>query len=174
MKQNNKIMLCITLTLLWTTIIFSFSLQPGDASSDMSQGFGRWLLETFLPGLLEYIKNLSMEEMEQMHFLLRKGAHFTEYFALGVLAGITTLFMLKAKLVHRGLAAFGYCVLAASVDEAIQLFVPGRAGRVADVCLDSFGAVMGICFLFFIVHLLVVFGGTVTIAKQNKSKNYIE
>lgn len=141
---NNKKTIFIILTLIWTAIIFSFSLQSGDVSSDMSSGFGRWLIETFMPGLLEYMEHLPMEELDKLHFILRKGAHFTEYFLLGILSSASMSLRENVKKPYKGWAAFVYCILVASVDETIQYFVPGRAGRIADVCLDSFGAVMGI------------------------------
>ncbi len=70
------------LTVCWIMVIFSFSLQPAEVSSDVSSGFGKWFLETFLPGLLKQMEELPAERLEFWHTLLRKGAHFTEYFVL--------------------------------------------------------------------------------------------
>lgn len=146
MKQNKK-NIYIALTLLWTVIIFSFSLQPGEVSSDMSQGFGRWLLQTFAPWLLDYMESLSPEQLEYLHFLLRKCAHFTEYFILGVLA-ISAVY--QTKFSNKWRYALLYGVLVAAIDETIQRFVPERAGRLADVFLDSSGVFFGIiCYLLF-------------------------
>ena len=37
-----------------------------------------------------------------------------------------------------------FCILYAASDEFHQLFVPGRAGLITDVCIDSAGALLGI------------------------------
>ena len=37
-----------------------------------------------------------------------------------------------------------FCLAVACVDETIQLFVPGRAGRLTDVGIDTLGAALGI------------------------------
>ncbi len=149
-RMNNKRILSRIATVVWTMVIFGFSLQPGAMSSDVSSGFGQWLLKTFLPGLLEYFEKISVEQMEHFHFLLRKGAHFTEYCILGILTGLAIVSVDRIREKYKELAAFGYCVFVACVDETIQRFVPERAGRIADVCLDSFGAAVGV-FLFFII-----------------------
>ena len=48
------------------------------------------------------------------------------------------------KLVYRGLFAAVFSCIYASSDEIHQLFVPGRAGQVRDVLIDTSGAVAGI------------------------------
>ena len=138
-KHRKEIL--ISLTLLWTCIIFTFSLQPADASSELSQGFGRWLVETFLPGFMEYMESMTQEQLDFWHHILRKCGHFTEYFILGVVATITVF---QVKINRKMLSALGYCILVASVDETIQLFVSGRSGQITDVMLDSVGALTGV------------------------------
>ena len=41
-----------------------------------------------------------------------------------------------------GISAVAVAVLYAATDEIHQLFVPGRAGRFSDVCIDTLGAVI--------------------------------
>ena len=53
----------------------------------------------------------------------------------------------------------GFCLLVASVDETIQLFVSGRSGQVSDVVLDFVGALCGITLLLIIIK---VFGKEVS------------
>ena len=151
-RMNNKRILSRIATVVWTMVIFGFSLQPGAMSSDVSSRFGQWLLKTFLPGLLEYFEKMSVEQMEHFHFLLRKGAHFTEYCILGILTGLAIVSVDRIREKYKELEAFGYCVLVACVDETIQRFVPERAGRIADVCLDSLGAAVGVLLLFIIIR----------------------
>ncbi|MFR9006319.1 MAG: VanZ family protein [Collinsella aerofaciens] len=61
-------------------------------------------------------------------FLIRKAAHFTEYFILALLSSYA--FDPKRSAGSEGVvAACVLCVLVSSIDETIQLFVPGRCGR---------------------------------------------
>lgn len=133
--KNKKIILIIS-TIIWTAVIFSFSLQSGKASGDLSGSVLEALLGLFAPGVLE-----SQEKLEMFHLILRKCAHFTEFMILGVLSSIALKYM---KVGYKGAVGLGYCVLIASLDETLQLFVSGRAGRVQDVLIDSAGAFVGI------------------------------
>ena len=142
--MTKKAPIYITITFIWIAVIFSFSLQPGDTSSQISSGFGKWLIEVFMPGLLEAIEFMSTEVLERMHYLLRKCAHFSEYFVLGILMRMT---ILQTRIRLKLFMAFVGCVMVASIDETIQRFVSGRSGRIADVVLDSVGAFCGICFV---------------------------
>ena len=81
--------------------------------------------------------------------LIRKSAHFLEFFLLGV-------FLTKALGFHN-LKVFrsvcldlSLCLLVAAADETIQAFVPGRSSKAADVLLDLAGAAAGMlsCMLF--------------------------
>ena len=141
--MKNKRFIFITITLIWTAVIFSFSLQSGEVSGDLSGSVLEALLGFFMPGVLE-----SPEKLELFHLILRKCAHFTEFMILGVLSSITLKHM---KVGYKSIIGLGYCVLIASLDETLQLFVSGRAGRVQDVLIDSAGALAGIviAFIFF-------------------------
>ena len=130
----------ITLTIVWTIIIFSFSLQPADTSSQVSSGFGRWLIEVFAPNFIDEFESMSEEQLAYIHFLLRKCAHFTEYFILGALVLLSQRHTEIRRKVFNGLVI---CMLVASVDETIQLFVSGRSGQISDVLLDTAGAAVG-------------------------------
>jgi VanZ family protein len=67
--------------------------------------------------------------------VLRKAAHVTEYAVLGGL-------LLRA--VRRAPFALALGLLNALTDELHQSFVPGRAGRPADVAIDAAGLLCGI------------------------------
>ena len=138
--MKNKRFIFITITLIWTAVIFSFSLQSGEVSGDLSGSVLEALLGFFMPGVLE-----SPEKLELFHLILRKCAHFTQFMILGVLSSITLKHM---KVGYKSIIGLGYCVLIASLDETLQLFVSGRAGRVQDVLIDSAGALAGIVIVF--------------------------
>ena len=71
-------------------------------------------------------------------YLIRKLAHFAEYFALGCVASL--LFPLS---LHRQALCAGLCLLAGLLDETIQIF-SGRGDQVRDIWLDFAGALAAI------------------------------
>ena len=138
--MKNKRFIFITITLIWTAVIFSFSLQSGEVSGDLSGSVLEALLGFFMPGVLE-----SPEKLELFHLILRKCAQFTEFMILGVLSSIALKYM---KVGCKSIIGLGYCMLIASLDETLQLFVSGRAGRVQDALIDSAGALVGVLVVF--------------------------
>ena len=112
---------------LWSLFIFSNSLLPATESSNISGGLSYTVYE-FL--------NLNLD-FELFHTFIRKCAHFTEYAILGLFAGFAFKKEYFIKIVL-------LCVLVASCDETIQLFVEGRSGQVSDVLIDSIGSLTGI------------------------------
>lgn len=131
--KTNPRLVCLTLmTILWTLIIFSFSLQSGEESGKLSSGIVAWVVSLFFPDDFTHI--------ELVHFLVRKAAHFTEYFILGVLLSLNVR---EAKWKKVLLAPWILGTLVASCDETIQLFSDGRAGQITDVMLDSSGVLTG-------------------------------
>lgn len=115
--------------ILWTLFIFSNSMLPAIESSDISSG---------LSYKIYYLLNLTVD-FELFHTFIRKCAHFIEYAILGIFAGLSFKKEYFIKIVL-------LCVLVASCDETIQLFVEGRSGQVSDVLLDSIGSFTGILF----------------------------
>jgi VanZ family protein len=110
-------------------IIFYYSGKPATASNQDSELIIR--VFSFL-GL-----DLNSVLGEMASFAVRKAAHFTEYFIL---------FLLWFNLLHDkfGLKkAIGYSIAAVFLysvtDELHQMFVPGRAARIADVMIDLSG-----------------------------------
>ena len=118
-KGRIKIILKGSALVLWCVVIFMFSANNADESNKQSNAV-----------------------FNTATFIIRKLAHFSEYALLGILAFIN-LAMVK-KLGYRGLFAAVFSCIYASSDEIHQLFVPGRAGQVGDVLIDTSGAVAGI------------------------------
>ena len=135
-KENRMKKVFIMLTLIWVAVIFSFSMQPGRLSGDLSGSILETVLGFFLPRILE-----NPEQLELFHLIFRKCAHFTEFMILGVLSSIALSYM---KLQNKRVCGLVFCVTVAALDEIIQLFVDGRAGRVQDVLIDGVGAFVGI------------------------------
>lgn len=146
-KMKKKKWIFIAITFIWVGVIYSFSLQPGDISGDMSGSLVRRILALFMPGVLD-----NPEQLEMWHFIFRKCGHFAEYLVLGVLSTMTVLQM---ELRNRNVFGIGFCVLVASVDETIQLFVSGRAGRMQDVMIDTSGAIVGTFIMLICINTIL-------------------
>lgn len=131
--MNYKLIIYTCLTIAWILFIFSFSMQSGEESSQISGGIVLQVLAILFPQGFAYA--------EQLEFLIRKLAHFAEYFVLGVLVLKT---LKQARCPRQVIGGLIICVLVASCDETIQLFSGGRSGKVVDVLLDSVGSWCGI------------------------------
>ena len=135
----------IIVTCIWIGIIFSFSLQPGEISGDLSESFLIRILAMFSPELLN-----KPEQMEILHTVLRKCAHFSEYFILGIFS--SQIFFQKGTK-KRCLFGMFLSLAVAFVDESIQYFVPERAAKILDVMLDGTGALIGILMVVWISYI---------------------
>ncbi len=121
----------LVLVVLFISVIWGNSLVVGENSGSLSAGVVVWV-----QGLLQ---SLGLPFAWVSNFLIRKAAHFTEYFILALLA--SHAFDPRRSAGTEGVvAACVLCVLVSSIDETIQLFVPGRCGQVADVLIDCSGA----------------------------------
>ena len=143
MKRNKRFIVFLGLTILWIMVIFSFSLQTGDESSQVSGGIVTWFVEMIFPAGFAYI--------EEVEFLIRKAAHFTEYFVLGILTSLTVR---ETRCMRLLLAPWLCGTAVACCDETIQLFSAGRTGQLIDVLLDSTGVFCGCGALYMIVAVL--------------------
>lgn len=87
------------------------------------------------------------------NFVVRKCAHFTEYMVLGILA--THTFDLEGRRTFDVLLPTAvFLLLVPSIDETIQLFVPGRAGMITDVMIDCCGATTGVVLRYLLRSLI--------------------
>ena len=125
--------------ILWSAVIFTLSTDAFSAANTGS------VLEHILRWI---VPSISQDRFEAIHFLIRKSAHFTEYF----------IFFL---LLYRGIRAgrngwhwswaFGAWFIAAvysCLDEIHQSFVASRTASAWDSLLDSTGALVALFVLF--------------------------
>ncbi len=141
-----KKFLKLLFVLFWMCLIFFFSMDSGDASSIKSNSIIDHMSQFFLG------KNITLEEKEiireKYEYPLRKGAHLTLYFCLGV----SVLLLLKEyHLITKKEIIISICLvfLYACSDEIHQLFVPNRSGELLDVLLDTFGGSLGVLSISF-------------------------
>lgn len=157
------------ITIFWMAVIFSFSAQPARQSSQVSGGvayrIAEWQSNLFH---LERTQGELAVQAEAMQLIIRKGAHMGEYALLAFLLCLHfryyKFFVKRIPHTPSGAARFFFGISRfpairqivlpalfittgyAATDEFHQLFVPGRAGRLTDVCIDSIGGIGGIIF----------------------------
>lgn len=133
--MKTKRIIYTTLLILWMIIIFCFSNQTGEESQLVSNKIVNGMIN-----IIDYITDNRLS-VEEISLIVRKLAHFTIYFILGILAFLT----LNSYGVRKPLIfSIILCLLYAITDEIHQLFVNGRYGSIIDVMIDSFGSIIGI------------------------------
>lgn len=125
------------LSILWMGVIFSFSSKEAVESSKDSRSF---ITSTIVNVYKLFDSDASDEEIDNIVEVfdtpVRKLAHFTEYFILGILI----LLSFKSYGIQNIYLMILFCFLYAVSDEVHQLFVVGRYCSFFDVIVDSLGS----------------------------------
>ncbi len=94
-----------------------------------------------LPVLHWIFPAASASALEEMHFLVRKCGHITEYFVLGLLLLRAFRAGQRNMRWRWALAAIAIAACYAALDEWHQSFVPGRGGlELSDILIDTASA----------------------------------
>ncbi|HET6784599.1 MAG TPA: VanZ family protein, partial [Erysipelotrichaceae bacterium] len=128
------------LTLAWIFVIFSFSLQNGSISSLQSG-----VITKYIHSLLSNI-NMNLE-LKLLSLIIRKLAHFTEFFILGCLVRKSSIDLKRNDLLL-------FIFLIPILDEFIQSFIPDRAMSVIDMGIDSLGIIFGLVCISLLDYLI--------------------
>lgn len=123
--------------LLWLGFIFI-----GSTDLMSSEHTSRFLI----PFLLWLKPDISPATLAQIHFVLRKLGHITEYAILAMLfwraLRCGTNRQMKISILF--VSVWALCATFAASDEFHQSFVSSRSGAIGDVGIDSVGAVFGL------------------------------
>lgn len=130
--------------ILMMYLIFAFSSQTGEVSGELSYKISYKIVE-IKSEVLHEGKDYGQlcYEADEIHYYVRKAAHMTEYFLLAVAVSFP-LYVYRIRGFMLFLLAGIICVGFAGLDEYHQSFVAGRGPSIQDVCIDSFGALIGI------------------------------
>lgn len=142
------------LLVIWMGFIFSMSCENAEESSNTSGQTIKVVLST-VPEFEKQPEEVKKNIIEELQFIVRKSAHFIGYMILGILA--SGLILQYENINKKYILSFLICVIYAISDEIHQLFVPGRAGQVRDVLIDSAGSFLGIILVMAFVKLLIKF-----------------
>jgi VanZ family protein len=125
--------------IVWSVVIFTMSTDTFSADHT------KWVFEPILRWL---IPGLAQSQYDYIHHIIRKCAHFSEYFVYLLLlyralrgrqSGWRWMWGLSALFI-----AAGYSLL----DEFHQVFVPSRGPSIYDSLLDTVGAFVALLVLW--------------------------
>ena len=141
MKKIKVISCIVSIALM--ALIFFFSSQPADESSNISGGITEKITELIIK-LLNIPTSSHPDIYSKIHFLVRKAAHFSLYFVLGASYANSVLQLYGVSAKRAYVIALVFSVMYAATDEIHQMFVPGREGKLSDIFIDGSGAFCGI------------------------------
>ena len=172
LSARTKIALVISAAavLVFCGFIFYMSAQPAEDSDIMSLGIVYRIISFIVPGYENMPYADQVYWQSNLNHIVRKAAHFTEYAVLGMLVAnlLWRIARMKAeqagewaerpaaasstpmeqnhktRILQVGLWSWVLATAYAATDEIHQMFVPGRAGMITDVLLDSAGVLTGI------------------------------
>ncbi|OUQ43411.1 hypothetical protein B5E64_14920 [Drancourtella sp. An12] len=150
------------LVAVWMVVIFLFSAQPSDESSKESLFVGRMVGQIFVKDFEEWPEEEQEAFAEAINYPVRKTAHATEYAILGIFVFMRCRCQDTWSRKRMIATAWGISTVYAATDEFHQIFVPGRAGMVTDVMIDSSGALAGI--------LLAALAGFIIIGRNRRTE----
>lgn len=142
--------------------IFSFSSQDGGVSAGTSRQFTEIVLKIL--GL-----ECNDRTIEIINPVIRKVAHFSVYMLLGALTMLTCE-TFKWQRAYKFDFSIMFAFVFACSDELHQRLVPGRSGELADVCLDTVGAMLGVL----IVLAIALICQKIKNKKETKQKKLAE
>lgn len=130
--MNRRLAIKYILVAIWMLVIFFMSNEIAGTSSARSDE------------IVRTIQSIGISTPEGvLTFLVRKAAHISAYFILGILLfNLLEEYGLGVKKMI--FASIAIAIIYACTDEIHQIFVPGRSGEVRDVLIDTAGAAAGV------------------------------
>jgi VanZ family protein len=121
----------------WPAVAWAIVISLFSTSAFTSESTSRIII----PILHVLMPHAAIATLLEIHHIIRKCGHFTEYFILSLLVLHGIRAGRRDARIGWALAAIAIVACYASLDEFHQIFVPGRTPAVADVLLDTIGAV---------------------------------
>ncbi len=140
--------------LIMICIIGWFSSQSSVDSNELSKYFLKWIGLISESEWQAYIETgVESPKLASMNLMIRKMAHFTLYFVLGLCMALVLCYFRKFD--RRGqwltvitVGMIGLC------DEVHQYFVPGRYMDMRDVMTDTLGGICAVLLISIVKHNL--------------------
>ena len=160
--KNRKIFLVLAiislvLVVLTAIMIFYFSSESGEQSTQTSNGVTTVVIEVTQPDYQTLPVEKQQERFQLTSAIVRKIAHFSEFFMLGLFSILALKFFelyKNRKIKFSYLFALIFSILYAASDEIHQIISDNRGPSFIDVLIDSSGSILAILAVF-IVFLLI-------------------
>ena len=137
------------LLILWMVIIFMFSNEDAATSKKTSDTVALNTINTVskVTGK-KYSTKDKKDFIYNSRFIIRKTAHFTLYFILGILIYLT----LKSYGINSKIFVYSvlFCLIYAIFDEIHQIFSNGRTFKIIDIFIDTIASVISNYFIYLI------------------------
>ena len=161
--KNRKVFLILAIfslvmVVVMAIVIFRFSAQNSERSSQTSNSVTNAVIEITQPDYQTLPAEKQQERFKLTSTIVRKVAHFTEFFLLGLFSILSFEFFglyKNRKIKFSYLYAFIFSILYAISDEIHQGFIEGRGPAIKDVLIDSSGALLAIlivCLIFYLIY----------------------
>ena len=95
MKRKKTGIIWLIFTIIWMSVIFSFSAKKAVESEGMSHSVGKEIGRLIVPQFTSWSEERQEQFAKMIDFPVRKCAHATEYAVLGVLILGTAYFFLS-------------------------------------------------------------------------------
>lgn len=182
-KENGRKLIISTIMLLliiaWMVLIYYFSSMKSDESDKTSSETVATIIDNSLKitnkiGATHANSSYSdiLAASKVINPLIRKVAHFSEYFILAVLVIIFLNYVIEnKKYIIVFLISLVICALYAASDEFHQVFISGRSAQIIDVCIDTFGSLIGLL-LYSTYYWAYMIGKKKNFVKVKENKDY--
>ena len=146
MKYKGKFFIKLLFVVLWLGVIFYFSNANSTDTTKHSMGVTKTVVTCTIKITNDlHITNVDMSDnsindiVDNLHPIIRKAAHFSEYF---ILAFLVLLMIKETNLNYFYTFTILFCLFMAIFDESHQLFIEGRSGNFKDIFIDLLGIIV--------------------------------
>lgn len=162
-KIRKSRVICLLIAVVWIVVIFSFSLHSGVSSHMQS-----FEVKAFLSGVAHKlgIQNVNLDflyhffkksSLPASELLLRKTAHFSEYFILGVITAISAVILKRTKLKYFFFVYIAGPVVALTDEMIIQKYLSfDRTPSLVDALIDCIGFYLAVLLAAGIIKIILI------------------
>lgn len=141
--------LFLFLALADMAVIFMFSMQNAEESTELSKGMASTIVENTV-GLSDD-KNVAKKQIDKTESVLRVLAHASLFALLGVFAFMTYKSSgCTDNTVYIFILTLATCIIYSLSDEIHQIFVDGRTFQFFDIMTDTIGSAIGMSATYFV------------------------
>ena len=125
-------------------VIYAFSAESSEQSSDRSEGVADSIAGIIVDGYHEMESNEQQVYIDKIHSPLRKFAHFSLFACLGSLTTIFIYSLGLKKWYFTIVVPLGFGILNAIFDELHQMYSAGRVSDITDILIDFAGVAIAV------------------------------